>query len=325
MSPDREPDKVLVDVEGHTLTLTNLQKVLYPEVGFTKGQVIDYYTRVAPLLLPHLAGRALTMKRYPNGVDGHFFFEKNSPSHRPDWVRTVTLPAPGSTKKRETIDYTVVDGLATLVWVANLGSLELHTHMWRVDEGDQPLPPDLMVVDLDPGPGTGIPECCQVAQLVREHTDAEWYAKTSGSKGMQLYSAVRDGRTADETRNEMRELAEKLEQERRLDRGFADDQGAAARQGAGRLVAEQRRQDDHLRLLAPGPRPPDGVHPGDLGRGRCRRRRQGPAGVHGGRCPGSRRRARRPVRTPVADCHQDGQEVRPAPLSANPASEARLR
>jgi bifunctional non-homologous end joining protein LigD len=207
------PDKIPVDVDGRTLTLTNLDKVLYPEVGFAKAQVIDYYTRVAPYLLPHLAGRALTMKRYPNGVDGHFFFEKNAPSHRPDWVRTVTLPAPGSTKKRETIDYTVVDELATLVWVANLGSLELHTHMWRVDEDDQPLTPDLMVVDLDPGPGTGIPECCQVAQLVREHTDADWYAKTSGSKGLQLYCAVRDGRTADETRADMRELAEKLEQQ----------------------------------------------------------------------------------------------------------------
>jgi bifunctional non-homologous end joining protein LigD len=206
------PEKIAVDVEGRTLTLTNLEKVLYPEVGFTKAQVIDYYTRIAPMLLPHLAGRALTMKRYPNGVDGHFFFEKNSPSHRPDWVRTVRLPAPGSTKKRETIDYTVVDDLPTLVWVANLGSLELHTHMWRVDGDDQPLTPDLMVVDLDPGPGTGIPECCQVAQLVRENTDADWYAKTSGSKGLQLYCAVRDGRTADETRSDMRELAEKLEQ-----------------------------------------------------------------------------------------------------------------
>jgi len=213
VSPDKVAGKVPVDVEGRTLTLTNLDKVLYPEVGFAKAQVVDYYTRVAPVLLPHLAGRALTMKRYPNGVDGHFFFEKNAPSHRPDWVRTVRLPAPGSTKKRETIDYTVVDDLPTLVWVANLGSLELHTHMWRVDASDQPLTPDLMVVDLDPGPGTGIPECCQVAQLVRENTDTDWYAKTSGSKGLQLYSAVRDGRTADETRNEMRELAEKLEKQ----------------------------------------------------------------------------------------------------------------
>jgi bifunctional non-homologous end joining protein LigD len=213
VSPERDAEKVRVDVEGRTLTLTNLEKVLYPEVGFTKAQVIDYYTRVAPALLPHLEHRALTMKRYPNGVDGHFFFEKNAPSHRPDWVRTARLPAPGSTKKRETIDYTVVDDLPTLVWAANLASLELHTHMWRVDQDDQPLTPDLMVVDLDPGPGTGIPECCQVAQLVREHTDADWCAKTSGSKGMQLYCAVRDGRTADETRSEMRQLAEKLEQQ----------------------------------------------------------------------------------------------------------------
>src|SRR5436309_13123088 len=98
--------KVAVQVDGRTLSLTNLDKVLYPEVGFTKGEVIDYYTRIAPVLLPHLANRALTLKRYPNGVDDKFFFEKNSPSHRPDWVRTVELPSPGSTKNRETINYT---------------------------------------------------------------------------------------------------------------------------------------------------------------------------------------------------------------------------
>ena len=130
--------KVVVDVEGRQVALTNLEKVLYPEVGFAKGQVLDYYTRIAPVLLPHLADRALTRKRYPDGVEGQVFFEKNAPRGTPEWVRTVTLPSPGSSKGRETIDYVVVDDLATLVWTANLASLELHTHMWRVGGGDDP-------------------------------------------------------------------------------------------------------------------------------------------------------------------------------------------
>ncbi len=130
MSPDSA--KVNVEVDGRTLTLTNLDKVLYPEAGFTKGEVIDYYAKIAPVMLPHLANRAATFKRYPNGVDGKFFFEKNMPSHAPSWVRSVTLPSPGSTKSRETIDYTVIQDLPTLVWAANLAALELHIPMWRV-------------------------------------------------------------------------------------------------------------------------------------------------------------------------------------------------
>lgn len=121
--------KVVVDVEGRQVALTNLEKVLYPAVGFAKAQVVDYYTRIAPVLLPHLAGRALTRKRYPDGVEGPVFFEKNAPRGTPDWVRTARLPSPGSSKGRETIDYVVVDELAALVWTANLASLELHTHM----------------------------------------------------------------------------------------------------------------------------------------------------------------------------------------------------
>ena len=123
---------VSVDVDGRTLRLSNLDKVLYPEVGLTKGEIITYYTTVAPVLLPHLAARALTRKRYPNGVDGPFFFEKNAPRGTPDWVRTVRLPAPGSTKNRDEIDYIVVEDLATLVWLANLAALELHTPQWKV-------------------------------------------------------------------------------------------------------------------------------------------------------------------------------------------------
>lgn len=180
--------KVAVDVEGRTLTLTNLDKVLYPEVGFTKGQVLDYYSRIAPVLLPHLADRPLTLKRYPNGVEGHAFFEKNAPSHQ-DWVRTATLPAPGSTKDRDTIDYVVVTELATLVWVAQLASLELHVPQWRVGPRGGVRDPDLLVIDLDPGPPATITECARLALLLRERCaedGVELLAKTSGSKGMQL-------------------------------------------------------------------------------------------------------------------------------------------
>jgi bifunctional non-homologous end joining protein LigD len=207
MSPTSE--KVPVDIEGRRLTLSNLQKVLYPETGFAKAQVIDYYTRVAPVLLPHLRDRPLTRKRYPDGVEGGSFFEKNAPSHRPEWVRTATLASPGSTRNRETIDYVVCDDLPTLVWLANLAALELHTPMWRVSTGL----PDMMVVDLDPGPPATIVECCRVACMVRDATGVDWFAKTSGSKGLQLYTAVRDGRTAEQTSGEMKALAERLEKE----------------------------------------------------------------------------------------------------------------
>src|SRR6476469_7674466 len=148
--------KVVVDVEGRQVALTNLEKVLYPDVGFTKGQVLDYYTRISPVLLPHLAGRALTRKRYPNGVDGQPFFEKNAPRGTPDWVTVATLPSPGSSKGRETIDYTVVDSLAGLVWTANLAALELHVHQWKVGAATA----DLLVLDLDPGPPATVVECC---------------------------------------------------------------------------------------------------------------------------------------------------------------------
>ena len=200
-------ERIAVDVEGRQLSLSNLDKVLYPD-GFTKGQVLDYYTRIAPVLLPHLADRPLTLKRWPNGVQGHSFFEKNAPSHRPDWLRTERLASPGSTKARETIDYAVVDSLAALVWVANLATLELHTPMWRI--GGQG--PDLVVFDLDPGPGTSVVECCQVALLLRPLLEAAGLAplaKTSGSKGLQVYARAQEAATASYAKT----LAQQLEQE----------------------------------------------------------------------------------------------------------------
>ncbi|WP_248963685.1 non-homologous end-joining DNA ligase [Sphaerisporangium perillae] len=182
--------KVRVRVDHREMTLTNLDKVLYPEAGFTKAEVIDYYSRVAPAMLAHLNGRPLTVKRYPGGVDGQFFFEKNRPAHTPAWVRTARLPVPGSTKDRDTIEYAIVDDLPTLVYFAGLAALEFHTPMWRVDEEGRAQEPDTMVFDLDPGAPATIVECCEVALRLREVLREDGLVgcpKTSGNKGMQVY------------------------------------------------------------------------------------------------------------------------------------------
>jgi bifunctional non-homologous end joining protein LigD len=184
---------VTVDVDGRHLTLSNLAKVLYPEAGFSKGEIIDYYSRIAPVLLPHLADRPLTVKRYPNGVDAQFFFEKNAPRGTPPWVRTLTLPVPGSTMNRDTIDFVVVEELATLVWLANLAALELHVPQWRVLARTRKPRTDVIVFDLDPGPPATIAECCEVAFRLRAvlvEDGMQPVAKTSGSKGMQVSAAI---------------------------------------------------------------------------------------------------------------------------------------
>lgn len=191
--PEKDSERVRVEVDGHVLQLSNLHKVLYPRSGFTKGAVIDYYTRIAPVLLPHLAGRALTIKRYPNGVDEKFFFEKNAARGTPSWVRTVTLPVPGSTKNRDTIDYVVVEEVATLVWLANLAALELHVPQWHLPPRARKPRTDLLVFDLDPGAPATITECCEVAVLLREALAEDGlalYAKTSGSKGLQVSAPI---------------------------------------------------------------------------------------------------------------------------------------
>jgi bifunctional non-homologous end joining protein LigD len=172
------PRRVEVQVEERRLSLSNLDKVMYPAVGFTKGQVIDYYTRIAPALLPHLRDRPLTMKRYPDGVEGQFFYEKRTPSHAPDWVRKEQVGK---------IEYIVCDDLPTLVWLANLADLELHPSLSLVDDIDRPA---VMAFDLDPGPPAGLAECCEVAFLLRDalsQIGLESFAKTSGSKGIQVY------------------------------------------------------------------------------------------------------------------------------------------
>jgi bifunctional non-homologous end joining protein LigD len=196
-------DRSAVEVGGRRLSLSNLDKVLYREVGFTKGEVIDYYARIAPVLIPHLADRPISFVRYPDGVDTQGFFAKNAPKGTPDWVRTVRLPAPGSSKDRGELDYVVVDDLPTLVWGANLAAIELHVPQWSVGPRGAVRDPDLLVVDLDPGAPAGVLECAQVAAMVREHLEADGLSpvvKTSGSKGLQVYAPITpasDRRTSD--------------------------------------------------------------------------------------------------------------------------------
>ena len=208
----KQPTRIRVDVDGRDVELSNLDKVLYPAAGFTKAEVIHYYTQVGPILLPHLRDRALTRIRFPNGVDGPSFFEKNAPGGTPKWVRLATLPTPGSSKDRETIDFVVCDDLPTLVWVANMAALELHTPQWRIKRGR----PDLMVIDLDPGAPAGLAECAAVAMLLRERLAADGidsYPKTSGKKGMQLCCPIAGAQDSEIVTGYAKIIAEELEEE----------------------------------------------------------------------------------------------------------------
>jgi bifunctional non-homologous end joining protein LigD len=188
-----DPARQRVSIDGRTLQVSNLEKVLFPDVGFTKAEVIHYYVQIAPVLLPHLAGRPVTFTRWPDGVEGQQFFEKNSARHAPEWVRRVTIPSPGSATGRETLDMVVLENIADLAWSANLAALELHVPQWQVGDDGTPLVPDLLVLDLDPGPGAGIVECCAVADRLRARLvddGLDPLVKTSGSKGMQVYAPI---------------------------------------------------------------------------------------------------------------------------------------
>ncbi|NEM04685.1 ATP-dependent DNA ligase [Geodermatophilus normandii] len=181
-------------VEGRQLSVSNLEKVLFPEVSFTKAAVIDYYVRIAPVLLQHLSGRPVTFTRWPDGVEGQAFYEKNSARHAPDWVRKVTVPSPGSSRDREVLEMVILETVADLAWAANLAALELHVPQWQVGSKLQPALPDLLVLDLDPGPDAGIRECCDVAERLRVRLAEDGLdpvVKTSGSKGMQVYAPIR--------------------------------------------------------------------------------------------------------------------------------------
>lgn len=211
MTPDQD---VRVDVEGRHLKLSNLDKVMYPDTGTTKGEVLNYYARVAPVLLPHLADRAVTRIRWPNGTGENRFFEKNLPSGAPGWLRSVTVPSSGSRGgDADTITYPVIDDLAALTYLVNLGSLELHVHQWRVGRDDRPRNPDRLVVDLDPGAPAGLHECCRVALMVRDRlADQGLHSApvTSGSKGLHLYAALPGRKDAEQVRDEAQQIAKEL-------------------------------------------------------------------------------------------------------------------
>ncbi len=197
-------------VEGRTLAVSNLDKVLYPKAGFTKGDLIHYYIQIAPVLLPHLKDRPLTMKRYPDGVEAEFFYEKNCPSHRPKWVQTATVWSEGNQRN---MDYCLAQDLPTLVWAANLADIELHTSLSRKKDVARPT---MMVFDLDPGAPADIVQCCQVGLWLREilqDMKLKSWAKTSGSKGLQVYVPLNTPVTYDETKELSRALAEHLERE----------------------------------------------------------------------------------------------------------------
>jgi bifunctional non-homologous end joining protein LigD len=204
--------KIAVLVDGRTLTLTNLGKVLYPETGFTKAEVLDYYQRVAPVLLPHIADRPVTLKRYPEGVDGEAFFQKHVTAHRPDWIRTVTVNSESSRARGASVTYLLIQDLPTLIWAANLAGLELHVPMWRTPHVREP---DLLVFDLDPGAPADIVSCCRVAEALRPLLEADGLAplaKTSGGKGLQLYAAI-TGVTSEEASEQAKAFAERIERD----------------------------------------------------------------------------------------------------------------
>jgi bifunctional non-homologous end joining protein LigD len=219
----KDSQEVRVDVEGRTLKLSNLDKVLYPRTGTTKGEVLSYYAQVAPAMLPLLADRCATRVRWPNGVEKQSFFEKNIPNGTPSWVRTAEVPTTGSraqasgrARNGDVLVFPVVDDLATLTWLANLAALELHVHQWTVTKAGKPQKANRLVIDLDPGDGAGLHECCQVALLVRDRLaerNLEAEAVTSGSKGLHLYAALPRRKDPDDSTALAKDVADDLAKE----------------------------------------------------------------------------------------------------------------
>jgi DNA polymerase LigD, polymerase domain len=202
--------RTALDVEGTSVDVSNLQKVMYPKTGFTKGDVIDYYIRISAYLLPHLKNRPITLKRYPEGVDGFFFYEKQCPSHRPKWVKTTTVPK----TRGGDIHYCVMNDLPALVWAANLADLELHTFLHKAPAIHRPT---TIAFDLDPGAPANILQCCEVGLLLKGVFDSlglKSFPKTSGSKGLQVYVPLNTpSATYEKTKTFAHRLAEVLEEQ----------------------------------------------------------------------------------------------------------------
>lgn len=232
-----------VTIEGRTLSLSNLGKVLYPAAGFTKARVIDYYTQIARAMLPHITGRPMTLKRYPNGVDQPFFFEKQCPSHAPEWVRTYSI---WSEDSHRDVDYCLVDDLPTLVWVANLAALELHPLLSRVPDVGRPT---AVVFDLDPGAPAGVLDCGEVALAIRDLIEPfglHALVKTSGSKGLQIYLPLNTPVTFDDAKTFAHAVAQTLE--RRMNGKVVSTMAKAVR--AGRVFVDWSQNDEHKTTIA---------------------------------------------------------------------------
>ena len=213
MSPRSQPADPRVEVDGHEITLKRLDKVLYPETGTSKGEVLDYYARIAPVLLPHLADRPVTRIRWPDGVESSQFFEKNVPSHAPSWLRTVVLPTPGSSRNRETLAFPIIENTAGLIWAVNIAALEFHVPQWTVGPRGGVRHPTRLVIDLDPGAPAGLAECAEAAHLIAERLrqdGLESFPVTSGSKGLQLYAPLAGRQPAEVVHGYAKALAEEL-------------------------------------------------------------------------------------------------------------------
>ena len=232
-----------VDIQGKHLKLTNLEKVLYPAAGFTKGQVIDYYARIAPVLVPHLAGRPLTLKRYPNGVDQQFFFEKNATIHRPPWVKTAPIWSEGNNRN---VNYILANDLPTLVWVANLAAIELHPSLSLAKKIESPT---MLVFDLDPGAPANMVQCAQVGIWLRaifDHFGLQSFPKTSGSKGLQLYVPLNTPTSYDITKPFAHALARVLENDHR-DLVVSDMKKSLR---VGKVLVDWSQNDEHKTTIA---------------------------------------------------------------------------
>ncbi|WP_425057835.1 Multifunctional non-homologous end joining protein LigD [Sporomusa carbonis] len=236
--PSNSKMKSTIDVAGRKLKIGNLDKIFYPATGFTKGQMLDYYIRIAPVLLPHLANRPLTMKRYPNGVDGKFFYQKDCPAHRPDWIKTIPVWS-GSNSRN--INFCNAADLPTLVWAANLAALELHTSLSLAPAVTKPT---LLVFDLDPGAPATIVDCAEVGLWLKDYFDRHKirsFPKTSGSKGLQVYVPLNTPASYDLTKNFARALAIRL-QEKHPDRVVANMKKALR---AGKVFIDWSQNDEH--------------------------------------------------------------------------------
>jgi len=238
--PNNSP---VVEIEGKHLKLSNLEKVLYPAAGFTKGQVIDYYARIAPVLLPHLQNKPLTMKRYPGGVNEEFFFEKNAPVHRPDWIKTVPIWSYGN---KRNVNYVLANDLATLIWVANLASLELHPSLSLAKDIQSPT---MIVFDLDPGAPADMVQCAQVGIWLRDiftHLGLKSFPKSSGSKGLQVYVPLHTPTTYERTKPFAHALARLLEEEH--PDLIVSDMKKALR--VGKILVDWSQNDEHKTTIS---------------------------------------------------------------------------